>query len=236
VGGFAGLAGAIVLGSRTGRFSAEGKPIDMPGHSIPIAALGVFILWMGWYGFNPGSQLVFSDKANIDTTMLIAANTTLAAAAGGVFAMLASWLIFKKPSLSMALNGILAGLVGITANCDGVTNVEALLIGAIAGVLVVVSMIILELLKIDDPVGAFPVHGVCGVWGGIATGIFGNYEGETANMVAQITGSIVIPLWAFFTLFILFSILKTFGILRVSSKEEELGLDIIEHGMSAYSH
>jgi Amt family ammonium transporter len=236
VGGFAGLAGALVLGPRLGRFTAEGKPVDMPGHSIPLAALGVFILWMGWYGFNPGSQLVFSGKSDIDTTMLVAANTTLAAGAGGVFAMLASWLIFKKPSLAMALNGILGGLVGITANCDGVTNVEAMVIGGIAGLLVVLSIIILDYLTIDDAVGAFPVHGVCGVWGGIATGIFGNYGGETANIVAQIAGCIAIPLWAFGTMFILFSTMNKIGILRVSHEDEKVGLDLAEHGESAYYH
>jgi Amt family ammonium transporter len=153
-----------------------------------------------------------------------------------VSAMLISWLIFKKPSLAMALNGILGGLVGITANCDGVTNVQAMLIGAIAGLLVVLSLMALDYLTIDDPVGAFPVHGVCGIWGGIATGIFGNYEGETANMVAQIAGCVAIPLWAFVTMFILFSIMNKIGILRVSHEEEEQGLDLAEHGVSAYYH
>ena len=237
VGGFAGLAGAIVLGPRLGKYSADGKPQPMPGHSLPIAALGVFILWFGWYGFNPGSQLVFSDKTDIDAMMLIATNTTLAPAAGGIAATVLSWVLFSKPDLSMALNGILAGLVGITANCDGVTNPGAMAIGAIAGVIVVLAIIALDKLKIDDPVGAFPVHGACGVWGGIATGIFGvKYEGETANMVAQITGSIVIPLYAFVTMLILFFILKGVGLLRVSPEEEEKGLDISEHGMSAYTH
>ena len=156
-------------------------------------------------------------------------------------ATLLSWVLFKKPDLSMALNGILAGLVGITANCDGVTNPEAMLIGAIAGVIVVLAIIVLDKLRIDDPVGAFPVHGACGVWGGIATGLFGNYEGfydhaEAGNMVAQITGSIVIPLYSFAAMFILFMGLKAIGMLRVSPEEEEKGLDISEHGMSAYSN
>lgn len=231
VGGFAGLAGAIALGPRIGKYSAEGKSQPMPGHSLPLAALGVFILWFGWYGFNPGSQLVFSDKADIDATMLIAANTTIAAAAGGVVATFLSWGLFKKPDLSMALNGILAGLVGITANCDSVTNVESIIIGAVAGALVVGSIIALDKMKIDDPVGAFPVHGVCGVWGGLATGIFGGHP-----MVAQVVGSLVIPAYAFFTMLILFFILKAVGLLRVSPEEEERGLDISEHGMSAYTH
>ncbi len=230
VGGFAGLAGALVLGPRVGRYSSSGKPQAIPGHSLPLATLGVFILWIGWYGFNPGSQLAFTGQANTDATMLIAANTTLAAAVGGILATVLSWMFFKKPDLSMALNGVLAGLVGITANCDSVTNVEAMVIGAVAGVLVVLSILALDKLKIDDPVGAFPVHGVCGVWGGIATGIFGDYD-----LGVQVLGSVVIPAYAFVTMFILFMILKSAGVLRVSPEEEAKGLDITEHGMQAYS-
>jgi len=163
VGGFAGLAGAIVLGPRIGRFTADGKSKAMPGHNLPLAALGVFILWVGWYGFNPASQLAIVGEANTNAVMLIAVNTTLAAAAGGFMAMLATWFIHKKPDLTMALNGILAGLVGIIANCDGVTNVEAIVIGLVAGVLVTLGVKLLNKLRIDDPVGAFPVHGLCGV-------------------------------------------------------------------------
>ncbi len=233
VGGFAGLAGAMVLGPRIGRYSAEGKSIPMPGHNLTVAALGVFILWVGWYGFNPGSQLAFAGSDNTNATMLIAVNTTLAAAAGGAAAMLFSWLMFKKPDLSMALNGVLAGLVGITANCDQVSNLSAIIIGAVAGVLVVLGIIGLDKLKIDDPVGAFPVHGLCGVWGGIATGIFGT--AEALSMPVQIIGSIAIPVWAFATMFVLFSILKGVGVLRVSEEEEIAGLDMVEHGMSAYT-
>ena len=234
VGGFAGLAAAIVLGPRRGRFSADGKPQAMPGHSLPMAALGVFILWVGWYGFNPGSQLAFSTSGDANATMLIATNTTLAAAAGGVAAMLISWIFFKKPDLSMALNGVLAGLVGITANCDQVTNPSAIYIGLIAGVLVVGGILLLDKLRIDDPVGAFPVHGLCGVWGGIATGLFGT--AEALSMTSQIIGSLAIPIWAFSTMFVLFLILKASGNLRVSPEEEERGLDITEHGMQAYTH
>lgn len=228
VGGFAGLAGAIVLGPRIGKF-VNGKAKPMPGHNMPLAALGVFILWVGWYGFNPGSQLVFSDGANTNATVLIAVNTTLAACAGVVMAMIIGWVKFSKPDLSMSLNGALAGLVGITANCDSVTNVEAIIIGAVAGVLVVIGILLLEALKIDDPVGAFPVHGLCGIWGGLATGIFGGHP-----MVAQIVGSLAIPAWAFITMFILFTVLKSIGMLRVSPEDEEGGLDISEHGMHAY--
>jgi Amt family ammonium transporter len=243
VGGFAGLAGAIVLGPRIGRFGADGKPKGMPGHNLPLAALGVFILWVGWYGFNPASQLAIVGEANTNAVMLIAVNTTLAAAAGGLLAMLTTWVIHKKPDLTMALNGILAGLVGITANCDGVTNVEAIVIGVVAGVLVTLGVKLLDALRIDDPVGAFPVHGLCGVWGLIACAIFGDgsYWGAVdsgaiyGNWTAQIAGAVAIPLWAFATMFILFSILKKFNALRVPPEEEIRGLDIGEHGEEAYS-
>jgi Amt family ammonium transporter len=231
-GGFAGLAAAIVLGPRLGRFTADGKSRPMPGHNLAMATLGVFILWVGWYGFNPGSQLVFSDHANADATMLIATNTTLAAAAGGVAAMLLAWCLFKKPDLSMALNGVLGGLVGITANCDQVTNLSAMAIGLIAGLLVVCGVMLLDKLKIDDPVGAWPVHGLCGVWGGLATAVFGT--NAALSWGSQLAGSIAIPVWAFVTMFILFSILKAVGILRVSPEDESRGLDITEHGMHAY--
>ena len=230
VGGFAGLAGAIVLGPRIGRFGDDGRSIAMPGHNLVYPALGVFILWIGWYGFNPGSQLAFAGVANTNATMLIAANTTLAAATGGIAAMLVAWMKFGKPDISMALNGILAGLVGITANCDSVTNVEALIIGAVAGVLVVFGILLLDKLKIDDPVGAFPVHGICGVWGGVANGIFGGYD-----LGVQILGSVVIPLVAFVSMFILFSILKAMNALRVTPEEEAVGLDLGEHGMPCYT-
>ncbi|QDT46242.1 Ammonium transporter NrgA [Symmachiella dynata] len=231
VGGFAGLAGAIVLGPRIGRYTAEGKSVPMPGHNLAIATLGVFILWVGWFGFNPGSQLAFTGTDNTMATMLIALNTMLAAAAGGFAAMMLSWVMFKKPDLSMALNGVLAGLVGITANCDQVTNLQSIIIGAVAGVLVVMGIIALDKLKIDDPVGAFPVHGLCGIWGGVATGIFGN----SADFVTQVIGSTVIPAWAFLTMLPLFLGLKAIGMLRVDADEEVAGLDMVEHGMAAYS-
>lgn len=233
-GGFAALAGAIVLGPRIGRFSKDGKSKAMPGHNLPIATLGVFILLIGWFGFNPGSQLAITGKANTDAVMLIAVNTLLAAGAGAVLAMLSTWVLHKKPDLTMAANGVLAGLVGITANCDGVTNVEAIVIGAVAGVLVVVGVKLLDALRIDDPVGAFPVHGLCGVWGGIATALFGSYSDGYGNWVAQIVGSIAIPVWAFVTMFALFTVLKSIGMLRVSKEEELRGLDIGEHGEEAY--
>jgi len=230
VGGFAGLAGAIVLGARTGRFAKDGTPKAMPGHNLPIAALGVFILWIGWYGFNPGSQLAIAGADNTHAVMLIATNTTLAAAAGAVAAMILAWVMFKKPDITMALNGVLGGLVGITANCDSVTNNEAIIIGIVAGLVVVLGIKLLDKLRIDDPVGAFPVHGLAGVWGGLATGIFGGHP-----MIAQIVGSLVIPIWAFVTMFVLFTILKAMGILRVSEEDEVKGLDITEHKEEAYA-
>ncbi|MDA1231049.1 MAG: ammonium transporter, partial [Planctomycetota bacterium] len=230
-GGFAGLAGAMVLGPRIGRYSKEGRSIPILGSNMTLATLGVFILLIGWYGFNPGSQLAFSGSGNMGAVSTIAMNTTLAACAGGIVGMALSWVVFKKPDLTMCLNGILGGLVGITANCDCVTNNEALVIGAVAGVFVLGAIIVLDKLKIDDPVGAFPVHGVCGIWGGIATGIFG--EGKVLS--TQIIGSVSIAVFAFTTMFILFQILKAVNLLRVSREEEIQGLDIHEHGMPAYA-
>lgn len=230
VGGFAGLAGAIVLGPRIGRFKPDGTPGAMPGSNLGFAALGVFLLWVGWYGFNPGSQLAFYGSDNVAAVGLIAVNTTLAAAAGAVMAMLVNWLMFGKPELSMSLNGALAGLVAITANCDQVTNGAAILIGLIAGILVVVGVVLLNKLKIDDPVGAWPVHGLNGIWGGIATGIFG----ASAQFGPQLIGSLVIPIWAFVTMFIVFKLIDMTLGLRVSRDEELKGLDIGEHGEEAY--
>ena len=228
VGGFAGLAGAIVLGPRIGRFGNDKTP--MPGHNLTFASLGVFILLVGWYGFNPGSVLTFTTIDAIQNTMLVALNTTLAAAAGAVFALVTSWILDKKPDLTMALNGILAGLVSITANADVVTNMSAIIIGLLGGILVVGGIKLLEAVKIDDPVGAWPVHGLCGVWGVLAAGIFSS----DVDLGPQIVGAIAIPVYAFVTMFILFSILKAVGVLRVSEEDEMIGLDLSEHGQSAY--
>ncbi len=229
LGGFAGLAAAIVLGPRIGRFNPDGSPNALPGHNLAMSALGVFILLIGWFGFNPGSQLAIAGADNTSIVMIIATNTMLAAGAGAVLAMIAAWVMFKKPDITMALNGLLGGLVGITANCDSVNYNEAIIIGAVAGILVVVGVKMLDAMKIDDPVGAWPVHGLNGIWGGIATGIFGGHP-----IVAQIIGSIAIPLWGFATMLVLFLILKAAGILRVSRDEEMKGLDISEHEEEAY--
>ena len=241
VGGFAGLAGAILLGARLGRFTKDGKSRPIPGHNIAFAALGVFILWIGWYGFNPGSQLTYSGAANANATTYIALTTTLSAAAGAVLAMLASWVLFKKPDLTMALNGALAGLVGITANCDRVTELDSLIIGAVSGILVVVGIMLLDKLRLDDPVGAWPVHGLCGVWGGIATGIFGDIpladfpDMTRAGFIGvQSFATLVICAWAFVTMLGVFGVLKVVGLLRVSEDDEVAGLDLSEHGMHAY--
>jgi Amt family ammonium transporter len=194
-------------------------------------------LWVGWYGFNPGSQLAFQTKADIDATVLIAVNTTLAAAAGVVVATLLSWIVFKKPDLSMSLNGALGGLVGITACCDCFTNVYAIIIGAVAGALVVAGIILLDKLKIDDPVGAWPVHGLCGVWGCLVIGILPNTHlaAGTTSFMVQFVSTLAICGWAFGTMLVVFGALKICGILRVSAAEEQAGLDISEHGMRAYA-
>lgn len=230
VGGFAGLAGAMVLGPRIGRFAKDTPKHVFAPHNYALGTLGVFILWIGWYGFNPGSQLAFIGAANTDAVMLIAVNTTLAAGAGAVAALAFSWALLKRPDLGSTLNGALAGLVSITANCDAVTNFSAIIIGLIGGVLVVAGMMLLERLKIDDPVGAWPVHGLCGLWGGIATAIFGGYALGT-----QIVGSLAISAWSFVTCFALFAVLNAMGQLRVSPEEEEVGLDLTEHGTGAYT-
>lgn len=238
VGGFAGLAGAMLLGPRIGRYTADGKSVPIPGHNVTFAALGVFILWVGWYGFNPGSQLTYAGASNAEATTFIALTTTISAAAGAVGALVFAWLLFGKPDLTMLLNGALGGLVGITANCDRVTQGEALIIGLVSGILVVLGVVVLDKFRIDDPVGAFPVHGVCGIWGGLATGIFGDLpdgiESVGAFVGVQAIGILAVCAWAFVTMFILFAILKSVGLLRVSAEDEHAGLDISEHGMHAY--
>lgn len=245
-GGFVGLAGAVMLGPRIGRYTPDGKPIAIPGHSLPLATLGVFLMLIGWYGFNPGHQLGIVGESNTLAVATIAVNTTLAACAGGVLSTSVSWFLFGKPDLSMALNGLLGGLVGVTASCNGVTNLEAIVIGAVAGVVVVAAIILLDKLQIDDPVGAFPVHGICGMWGLIACSIFGNaaYWGNVGgdaaspaygNWMAQIVGILAIAGFAFGGMAMLFALLKGVEYLRVSPEDEQRGLDFSEHGMSAYA-
>jgi ammonium transporter, Amt family len=238
VGGFAGLIGAIFLGPRMGRYTSSGKSVPIPGHNLSLAALGVFILLVGWYGFNPGSQLTYSGAVNAEATAYIALTTTIAAAAGAMVAMVTGWFMFGKPDLTMALNGVLGGLVSITANCDRVSEPSALIIGGLGGLLVVLGIILLDKLKIDDPVGAWPVHGLCGVWGGLATGIFGalpdGIDSYGGFFTVQLISTVAIVGWTVVTMSIVFGVLKAIGQLRVSPQEEQDGLDIHEHGLRAY--
>jgi Amt family ammonium transporter len=229
VGGWAALAGAIVLGPRLGKYTKDGKIKPIMGHNIPLAALGVFILWLGWFGFNPGST------TTADTSIaMIFVNTNLAAAAGATLAMIVSWMKFGKPEVGMSLNGALAGLVGITAGCANVTPSSAIIIGAVAGVIVVFSVMFFDKIKVDDPVGAVSVHGVCGAWGTLAAGIF-NIGGTSASIIGvQLLGIAACFLWTFPMAFIMFKLIdKTIG-LRVSPEEEAEGLDFTEHGGNAY--
>jgi Amt family ammonium transporter len=229
VGGWAALAGAIVLGPRLGKFTKDGGIKPILGHNIPLAALGVFILWVGWFGFNPGST------TTADTSIaMIFVNTNLAAATGAVLAMIVSWVKFGKPEVGMSLNGALAGLVGITAGCANVTPGSSIVIGAVAGILVVFSVMFFDKIRIDDPVGAISVHGVCGAWGTLAAGIF-NIGGTTVKIMSvQCIGIVSCFAWTFCTAFILFKIIDSTIGLRVSPEEELEGLDSTEHGGNAY--
>jgi Amt family ammonium transporter len=236
IGGWLALAGAIMLGPRLGKYGPDGKPKAILGHNIPLAALGVFILWFGWFGFNPGSTTTGDGSIGY-----IAVTTNLAAAAGAIVAMIVSWMIMKKPDASMALNGALAGLVSITAPCDGVSPAGAIIIGTIGGSLVVLSVLFIDnKLKIDDPVGAVSVHGVCGLWGTLSVGLFNMdsglfYGGGLKQLGVQALGAGAAFLWAFgLGLALFYGIKKTIG-LRVTNEEELKGLDIGEHGMEAYS-
>ncbi len=224
-GGFAALACAIVLGPRAGKY-VNGKIRPILGHSMPLATIGVFLLFLGWFGFNGGSVL----SADPYLVSLVFVTTALAAAGGAFGSILASWVFLKKPDLSMALNGILAGLVGITAGADSLTPGAAILVGLIAGILVFFSIIFFDKIKIDDPVGAISVHGVCGIFGTLAVAIFGS----AAPFMTQLIGTLSISVFAFVFSFIVFSLLKVTVGIRVSAEEEAEGLDIGEHGQEAY--
>ena len=236
IGGWLALAGAIMLGPRIGKYGPDGKARAIPGHNFAIAALGVFILWFGWFGFNPGSTTLGDGEIG-----RVAVTTNLSAAAGAIFAMITSWISGNKPDGSMAMNGALAGLVGITAGCYSVSPMGSIAIGAIAGILVVLSVLFIDnVLKVDDPVGAVSVHGVCGAWGTLAVGLFavdgGLFYGGGAKLLGvQAIGVLAAFAWAFgLGLLMFFIIKKTIG-LRVSEEEELRGLDIGEHGMEAYN-
>lgn len=242
VGGWIALAGAMVLGPRIGKYTADGKANAIPGHNIPLAGLGVFILWFGWFGFNPGSTTTADGSIG-----LIAVTTSLAACAGTLGAMFTAWSKFGKPDISMTCNGCLAGLVGITAGCATVSPIGAICIGLIAGILVVFAIEFIDkVLRIDDPVGAVSVHGVCGAWGTIATGLFTIpelndgaagllYGGGFSLVIPQIIGVVVVFLWAFGAGLVAFSLAKALMGIRASREDELKGLDIAEHGNESYS-
>lgn len=225
-GGFAALAAVIVLGPRLGKYVGGGiKPIL--GHSMPLATIGVMLLWLGWYGFNGGSVL----SADPRGVSYVFVTTTLGAAAGAIAATLTSWIVLKKPDFSMGLNGVLAGLVGITASADIISPAAALTIGAISGIIVVIAILTLDKLKVDDPVGAISVHGICGIWGTLAVGIFG---GSDYSLGIQALGCFAVISVAFVASGIISLVIKAVLGLRVSAEEETEGLDIGEHGNEAY--
>lgn len=229
VGGWAALMAIIILGPRIGKFDNQGKPLIIFGHNIPLATAGVLILWLGWFGFNGGSVL----SANPEATSLTLVTTCLAAAAGGVASFIVSTLRYKNYDLTMFLNGILGGLVGITAGADQMSPMDAIAIGSIAGTLIVFGIACIDKLKLDDPVGAIAVHLFCGVWGTIAVGIFGKLAGWQ-QLLYQLAGTLVYAIVCCSASFLIFFILnKTVGI-RVSKEEELNGLDLHEHGMNAY--
>ncbi len=239
VGGWAALTGVIILGPRIGKYTKEGKARAIPGHSMPLATLGMFILWLGWFGFNPGSQL----NADGGEIARIALSTNMAAAAGGVTACIVAWRVLKAPDLSMIINGILAGLVAVTAGCSVVDPLGAIIIGGVAGVLVVGAVINLDRLRLDDPVGAVSVHLVGGVFGTLMVGFFSTnadvglglfYGGDLSLLGTQLLGVGAVGGFTVVTTGILwFALKKTIGI-RVDAEDEYLGLDIAEHKMEAY--
>ncbi|MEM9977514.1 MAG: ammonium transporter [Cyanobacteria bacterium P01_D01_bin.2] len=234
VGGWAALVGAAILGPRIGKYQ-DGQINAIPGHNMSIATLGCLILWIGWFGFNPGSELAASSAVPY-----IAVTTNLSAAAGGVAATLTAWVLNGKPDLSMIINGILAGLVGITAGCAGASFFGAVIIGLVSGVIVVFSVGFFDSIKIDDPVGAVSVHLVCGMWGTLAVGLFDTelglfYGGGIGQLISQIIGIVAIGLFTVVFSGVAWTILKSAFGMRVSAEEELKGLDIGEHGMEAYS-
>ena len=240
VGGVLGFVGAAILGPRVGKYGKDGKARAIPGNNLLAAALGVFILWFGWFGFNPGSQLAASGEVNRIAISHVFLTTNLSTAAGVVGAMLTSWIKYGKPSFSLALNGALAGLVGITAGCDLVSPLGAAIIGLVCGIVLVLSIEFIDTkLHVDDPVGASSVHGVCGMLGTAMTGLLavdsGLFYGHGWGFFgAEVFGTLTVSVWAAVAGFILFwTIKKTIG-LRVDRRVEEEGLDIYEHGESAY--
>ena len=241
VGGVLALIGAIALGPRLGKYGKDKKSRAIPGHNLALAALGVFILWLGWFGFNPGSQLAASGEVNRVAISHVFLTTNLAAAAGGAATMFLTWIKYGKPSLSLMLNGILAGLVGITAGCDVVSAWGAVVIGFVCGIVLAFAIEFIDhKLHIDDPVGASSVHGVCGILGTVMTGLLATdgglfYGGGWHFFGVQCLGIVVIDLWAAVCGFLLFFGIKKFCGLRVEPRVEEEGLDVYEHGESCYN-
>lgn len=236
LGGWAALAAVLVLGPRAGKINKDGSINVMPGHNLPLAALGAFILWFGWFGFNPGSSL-----SGLDSNIArIAVNTNLSAAAGGTAAALLTLFRWGKADPSMTINGFLGGLVAITAGCAYVEPVSSLIIGAIAGILIAVAVPLIDRLHVDDPVGAIAVHGVCGTFGTLAVGIFAEqggllYGGGLHLLSIQALGVFTISLLGFCSTYALFSLLKETVGIRVTQEDEHMGLDLSEHGISAYN-
>ncbi|WP_308526332.1 ammonium transporter [uncultured Parabacteroides sp.] len=241
VGGWVALVGAAIIGPRIGKYGKDKRSRAIPGHNLTLACLGVFILWFGWFGFNPGSQLAASGEGNRTAISHVFLMTNLAACAGGFLSLIVAWFKYKKPSLSLTLNGVLAGLVGITASCDLVSPAGAVIIGAVCGTVMIYAVDFIDhVLKIDDPVGASSVHGVCGCLGTILTGLFATEEGlfycGNANfLLAQLFGAVVVGCWAAGMGFAVFKGLDIVHGLRVPARVEEEGLDIYEHGETAYN-
>jgi Amt family ammonium transporter len=235
IGGWCALAGALIVGPRLGKYTKDGKIRPIPGHSIPLAALGVFVLWLGWFGFNPGSTTAVGGGSFAK----IAVTTNLAACTGALGALLTSWLLFKKPDVSFTFNGALAGLVAITAGCNVLSVPYSALTGLVAGALVVFAVLLFDRIRIDDPVGAISVHGVCGAFGTLATGFFAKdvglvYSGNFDQVVTQLIGIGAAFAWAFPSALVLFALIKATLGLRVTEAEEIEGLDHCEHGAHAY--
>ncbi|MCI1786426.1 MAG: ammonium transporter [Bacteroidales bacterium] len=241
-GGFIALAGTILLGPRLGKYTKAGDSVAIPGHNLTFGVLGVFILWFGWFGFNPGSQLSASGVENARAISHVMVTTNMAAATGGLSTLFLTWIIYGKPSLSIVCNGILAGLVGITAGCDAVSVAGAAIIGVICGVCLTFSVPFIDkVLHIDDPVGAVSVHGVCGALGTVLTGLFsttaGLFYGHGWKLLGvQLIGVFAVISWAFMCGFVLFFILKKWKGIRVAPRIEEEGLDVYEHGETAYNN
>ena len=230
VGGWAALIAVYLLGARIGKFSSNGKPNAIPGHNIPLAAAGVLILWLGWFGFNGGSVL----SADPELTSLTLVTTCLAAAAGGLASSIVSNILYKNFDLTMFMNGVLGGLVGITAGADQMSPIDAIFIGIIAGAIIVFGISLIDKLKLDDPVGAIAVHLICGIWGTLAVGIFGDMAGID-QFISQLIGVGIVGAFSVTTSFIILIIIKKTIGLRVEKEEELKGLDLAEHGMDAYA-